>query len=301
MLTDKTINPEKVREFGSALHFKYSTALSVAKPMWSELAMEVPSTGSANTYKWFGDLPGIREWIGDRVINALGKFKITIENKPFENTVAIDKDDFEDDEHLGQSVIATAMGTQAAMFPDKLTYGLLKEGFSTKCYDGQNFFDTDHPVLDADGNTVSVSNSGGGSGKPWFLLDATKGYLPLIFQKRRAFSFQSFSNMQDFEVFKSKKFYFGTDGRMNVGFSLWQLMYGSKQPLNADNFKAARKEMSLFPKDGGEPLGITASVLFVGPSLVDEAEDLMKKKKVDGGDTNTLHNAIKIVVIPELG
>jgi phage major head subunit gpT-like protein len=50
----------------------------------------------------------------------------------------------------------------------------MKDGFSGLCFDGQPFFDTEHPVYpktDGTGDPESVSNIvGTGSGKPWFLL-----------------------------------------------------------------------------------------------------------------------------------
>ena len=56
------------------------------------------------------------------------------------------------------------LGQTAAEYPDTLTYGLLTNGFTAKCYDDQYFIDTDHPVTDANGVMQSVSNHGGGGG-----------------------------------------------------------------------------------------------------------------------------------------
>ena len=72
------------------------------------------------------------------------------------------------------------MGNNARRHPDELVFGLLKTGFSTNCYDGQNYFDTDHPVIGSDGAVKSVANTDGGSGAPWFLLDVSRGVRPII-------------------------------------------------------------------------------------------------------------------------
>ena len=41
------------------------------------------------------------------------------------------------------------------------------------CYDGQNFFDTDHPVGEQ-GSQETVSNVQTGAGPAWYLLDTTR-------------------------------------------------------------------------------------------------------------------------------
>jgi phage major head subunit gpT-like protein len=56
------------------------------------------------------------------------------------------------------------MGQAAVRHPEELVFSLLASGFTTACYDGQFFFDSDHPVTDADGNITMASNTGGGAG-----------------------------------------------------------------------------------------------------------------------------------------
>lgn len=136
----------------------FNNALTNAKPTWSKVAMKVQSTTSANDYKWMSTFPALREWIGEKVTKQLSAFSYTITNKPYEGTVEISRDDIEDDNFVGLGVQAKGVGNSAAMWPDKLVYKALNEGFSKVCYDGQYFFDTDHPVIDENGVTKSVSN-----------------------------------------------------------------------------------------------------------------------------------------------
>ncbi len=68
----------------------------------------------------------------------------------------------------------------AKRHPEELIFGLLKSGFATTTFDGQFFFDTDHPVTAADGSTSIVANTDGGAGALWFLLDTSRAMRPLI-------------------------------------------------------------------------------------------------------------------------
>ena len=54
----------------------------------------------------------------------------------------------------------TEMGRASAVHPDELVFALLKNAHATLCYDGQNFFDNDHPVyekVDGTGQSTTVS------------------------------------------------------------------------------------------------------------------------------------------------
>jgi len=97
----------------------------------------------------------MREWIGDKVVKVLEAFKYTIVNRSFEATVAVKRDDIEDDNLGIYGPQAQQAGWSAKQLPDELVFELINGGFKNDCYDGQYFFDTDHPVGD-----TSVSNKG---------------------------------------------------------------------------------------------------------------------------------------------
>lgn len=279
----------------------YTTALTMAQPQWSKLAMKVPSSNASNTYGWLGTSQQIREWIGDRVIQNLSEYDYTIKNKKFESTVGVQRDNIEDDNLGVYKPLVEQMGFNTAMFPDEMIFDLMLNGFTQKGYDGQNFFDTDHPGVDKDGNVISVSNSGGGAGNPWFLLDMSKPIKPFIFQERRPFAFKSFDDPNDKHVFMNDEFVYGVDGRMNVGYGLWQLAFGSKQTLDATAFEAAKKSMQLLTAENGKPLRIKPTVLVVGPSNEGAANEIVKKERLANGETNINLNTVEILVVPELG
>lgn len=281
----RVITPSLLDAIFQGYNFRFNDAFKGITPTWSKVAMEVPSSGSAENYGWLGQMPRIREWIGDRVINTLDSFGYQIKNKTFESSFALKREQIEDDQFGLFSPVAAEFGRSVALFPDELVYGLFSAGFATHCFDGQNFFDTNHPVKDANGNPTFVSNVQAGSGPSWFLLDTTKSIKPFIFQNRRKFEFVAKTNPQTSDqVFKTNEFIYGVDGRCNAGFGFWQLAYGSNAPLNRANFRAARQAMLTLKADFGRPLGINPSVLVCGPSLEATARDLFKSDflPVDG-------------------
>lgn len=278
----------------------FQKGLTSAQPMWQEIAMYVTSTSKSNTYGWLGKFPKLREWVGDRVINSIKEHGYTIVNKTYESTVGVDREDIEDDNVGIYSPIFEEMGRSVQIQPDELIYGLLSAGTSTLCYDGQNFFDVDHPVypnVDGTGTAVSTANydDNAGAGTAWYLLDTSRAVKPLIFQERRKPNLQAMNKLDDEHVFTSNEFRFGADCRRNVGFSFWQLAYGSRKDLTSDNLWAAVTAMRAFTADGGQKLGIKPTVLVVPTSLQKEATRLLNRE-LDSNSSNELKGMLKLVV-----
>lgn len=275
--------------------FAAAFAAMTPKVMWPTVAMEVPSTTRETNYKWLGNWPSMREWLGERVVKDLSAADYTIKNKTFEATVGVDREDIEDDNLGVYTPMIQGLAQSAATHPDQLVWDLLKSGFATPCYDGQYFFDSDHPVGGA-----SVSNTGGGAGTPWFLLDLSRPIKPVILQRRKQPEFVAMDRADSPEAFMRRQYMYGVDDRKNVGFGLWQLGYGSKQTLDATGYAAARAAMQAFKDDEGRPLGIMPTHLVVPPSLESAGRILLKNERNDAGASNPWFNTAELVVVPWL-
>jgi len=294
------INPQTLRALYTSFSTAYQRGFDGTAPLYQRVAQVVPSSTREQQYGWLNAIPGMREWIGDRVINNVSASDYTIKNKKYESTVSVNRDDIEDDNLGIYGALFEEMGRGAATLPDRLVWGLLKNGFATECYDGQYFFDTDHPVIGANGAVQSVSNSGGGSGSPWFLLDTNRVIKPVIYQKRREFAMTRKDRDEDDNVFNRGEFVYGVDGRCNVGYGFWQLAYGSKQTLNATNYAGARSAMMSFTRDYGEPLGVMPNLLVVPPALESAGRKLLNSELGAGGETNEWKGTAELLVVPWL-
>ena len=279
----------------------FQAGMESAELQWQKIAMEIPSSTKSNTYGWMSKIPGMREWIGDRVINNLAAHGYSIENKTWEDTVGIGRDDIEDDNVGVYRPIFKELGRSGAMLPETQIFGLLSQGTSQTCYDGQYFFDVDHPVYpnaDGTGTAESVSNynDGGASPKPaWYLLDESRAIKPLIWQNRRKLALKAMTKLDDETVFTSNQFRFGADCRGNAGYALWQLAYCSKAELNGDNLWAAITAMRGFKADGGQKLGIKPTTLVVPTDLEKEATRLLERE-LDANSSNELKGRLELVV-----
>lgn len=264
-------------------------------PDHPKIATTVPSGNRETDYAWLGNFPMLREWIGDRVVRALKAGQYSIVNKSFEATVEVDRDDIEDDNIGAYKPMIQQMSRNGTLHPDVLVFALLKAGFATACFDGQYFFDSDHPVGDA-----SVSNTGGGSGTPWYLLCTKQAIKPLLFQSRRPLELVAQDRPDDENAFMRKKYRYGVDYRGNVGYGLWQLAYGSKQALEATYYASARAAMMSLTNEAGVPLGIVPNLLVAGPTHEAAATALIKVPTLANGAGNPWYNTCELLITPWL-
>lgn len=140
---------------------------------------------------------------------------------------------------------------------------MLASGFTESCYDGLPFFSTDHPQTNTDGDESTVSNMQAGAEDAWYLLDTSRAVRPLIWQERDSYQFQSLASHDDSHVFLNDEYIYGVRARVNAGFGLWQLAFGSKEALTAENYAAARALMKNFRSENGRILGINPTTLVV--------------------------------------
>ena len=278
----------------------FQGGLSQAASQYKRIATFVPSSTREERYGWLNKMPGVREWMGDRVIHNVSESDYAIKNRSFELTIGVDRDDIEDDTLGTYAPLFQEMGMSVAAFPDQLVFPLLKAGFASNCYDGQYFFDTDHPVIDENGAEVSVSNSGGGSGTGWYLMCTKRALKPIIYQERKAFDFVALDNPDDPNVFRKKEYQYGVDGRANAGFGFWQFAYGSKQTLNAANYEIARTAIMEMKGDHGRPLGLVPDLLVVPPSLEGAGKGILQSQLINGGESNKWAGTAELMTSPWL-
>jgi phage major head subunit gpT-like protein len=295
----RVITPDLLAAAQRGFNTAFQKGFTGVKAMYTSVATVVPSNSSEETYGWLGDIPKLREWIGDRHIKSLSAKGYSIVNRKFEATIGVKRDDIEDDKLGLYGTRFEMLGNSAATHPDEITFELINAGFTTLCYDGQYFFDTDHPV-GKPGAEVSVSNMQAGAGATWILVDLSRPLKPFIFQKRRDYSFVAKEDGKTSDhVFMRDEYLYGTDARVAAGFGFWQMAFASKAALTADNLKAAYEAMTSFKDDEGRPLGIKPTHIIVGSTNTFEAREILLAEQI-AGTTNTVRNLVQVIEAPLL-
>jgi phage major head subunit gpT-like protein len=279
-------------------------------PLYKKLATIITSNTSTNTYGWLGQFPHLREWVGDRVIKDIKESSYAIANKLYEATLGVKRVDIEDDNLGIYRPLARAQADEVDAFFNRQIAALLVGGFSALCFDGQQFFDVDHPVypnVDGTGTVVSVSNYVGtltgesaDTGNPWFLLSLGAVLKPFILQQRTPPEMDEITDPRNDSVFIKDQFLYGIRYRGNFGYGFWQQAVASKAALTAANYAAARLRMQTFKRDGGDPMGIIPTHLVVDPTNEAAARALLELQFNSSGASNPHFHTAELIVSPWL-
>ncbi len=292
------INAGNLKTLFTAFKGHFQGGLGQVASQYAQIATIVPSSTGSEEYAWLGQVPNMREWVGDRVVHALATHGYTIKNKPFELTIEVPKPAIEDDQYGVFSPLFSEMGRSSAAHPDQLVFGLLANGRTATCYDGQAFFSTAHPVLNDKGKAVNVSNvddTGNGTNY-WYVLDTSRAIKPLIFQERKAPQFVAKDAPTDDNVFDRATFKYGVDSRCNAGFGFWQMAQSSNKAMTADNLWAAIQALEGRTGDNGRKLGLRSTLLVYPSTLEKDATKLLNNDLIiEGGVavTNELKGRLK--------
>ncbi|KQZ87204.1 hypothetical protein ASD64_07115 [Mesorhizobium sp. Root157] len=295
------INKSNLTNLNTGFKATFRNGFGAVALAYTRIATVVPSSTSIETYAWLGDFAGMREWIGDRHRKNLGVEGYTLANRLFEDTVEVPRTSIEDDQYGIFSPAIGMMATAAAEHPEQLVFvEALPGGFAAKCFDGQNFFDADHPVM-VNGEEVSVSNMQAGALSPWYLLCTKRPVKPFIYQDRVKPELIIHDDPATSEsVFERDKFTYGTRSRGAAGYAFWQMAFGSKADLTAANFEAARTAMMSLKGNNGRPLGIVPDLLVIPPSLEKKADEILSVQRLENGSDNPNYKKAEILNSPWL-
>jgi len=301
-MTTRVLTAGEIAAFNTTLKARFSKGLAVTTEEWKQLGKSINSNSASNTYAWLSQFPAFREWVGTRLHKAAKSQAYTVDNRKFENTLDIPREAFEDDNFGMYGDIAESYGQSVIDLKNDLMFSAVPAGFSSICYDGQYFFDTDHPMYpseDGSGVATAFSNMQAGILEPWVLLCTNRAPQPFYLQERIAAEFQAKNNAANSDgVFENDVFSYGGRWRGNAAYGFWQLAFGSKAELTEANFTAAFTAMMKFKGDGNRKLGIVPDILLVGPDNMAAAETLLKAVQKAGGASNTNYNKVKLVISP---
>jgi len=125
------------------------------------LSMLFTSDQDGEDYKWLGQTPVMREWIGGRNAKGFRDNGIRIDNLHFEATLEVLTKDLRRDKTGQVMVRIRELAQRTNAHWASLLSALIINGESTVAYDGQFFFDTDHSEGDSgvQSNDISIDIS----------------------------------------------------------------------------------------------------------------------------------------------
>lgn len=126
-----------------ALAYKSEQDQSVA----DKIATVINTTMPVQKYGWLGTVPPMREFLDERRPSGLSAYTVTIEDKVFESSIAVDRRAVEDDQLELIRLRVRDMAFRVSTHRHQMVVEALANGFAGIGYDGVSFFNTAHPTV----------------------------------------------------------------------------------------------------------------------------------------------------------
>jgi phage major head subunit gpT-like protein len=237
-----------------------------------------------------GTVGPLREWRGARIVQTIMRDAYRFTARKYEKTIAINRDDLEDD-NVGVYMPAIEMlGVQTRLWPDQQVHKMLET--NPKTYDGQPLFSASHPLPSG----ATASNYQAGGNDAWYLFDVSKPLKPMIWGERTAPDIVPRQDPADPHVFQFDEFLWGVRARGVAAPGFWQAAFKSKAALDSPNFEAAVTMMRTRADEQGENLGIEPTLLVVPPSREWDARRLFGRAVLNTGEENIHEGGIRWIV-----
>lgn len=149
----------------------FNMAFENAGTVYNEIATVLNGIGSRVEFKWLGDNPVMKKWLGDRFFNKLRAETVALVPEWYANGLEMSRDDFLDDGNLPLiGSRPSSLGEAAAWRMDQLVIDMYLGGFAGTLgltYDGQFLFDTDHTAESGGATSQSNLQAGAFSATTW--------------------------------------------------------------------------------------------------------------------------------------
>lgn len=139
------LNSTTIVAFKTKFDTEFNKAFELAQTNYEKAAF-VMNSGRVETvqHRWMAGIPGMREFVGARVINNIDSKGFAVTNKLWEDTISIRRVDLERDQWGIYTPLVGRIGSTAKQHRDKLVFELLSDCIAgaagTTCYDGSNFY-----------------------------------------------------------------------------------------------------------------------------------------------------------------
>lgn len=151
----KIFNTEMARAMA-----QFNNARSLSPGILS-VAMQNPSSASAEDYPWLGAMPIVQEWLGEVTAEEIQDYDYIIKNRDYVASVLISQNHIDDDQTGVLRTLSQQLASRIMRHPEKLIVEAIVNGDSNEAYDGVAFFSnasgarTIDNLLDGTGTTLA--------------------------------------------------------------------------------------------------------------------------------------------------
>lgn len=132
---------------GLRTEFELAYRSQVEDSIANTIATVVNTTQPVQKYAWLGAAPPMREFLDERRAQGMGSYTVTIEDKTFESTIAVDRRAIEDDQIDLVRLRVQDLASRVSQHRHQIVVESLLAGGTGIAYDGATFFSNSHPAF----------------------------------------------------------------------------------------------------------------------------------------------------------
>lgn len=146
---------------GLKTEFELAYRAKVEDSIANTIATVVSTTQPVQKYAWLGASPPMREFVDERRPQGMAAYSVTIEDKVFESTIAVDRRAIEDDQIDLIRLRVQDLANRVSQHRHQIVVESLLSGGTGIGYDGLPFFSNAHPTVGAatESNTTTAQLS----------------------------------------------------------------------------------------------------------------------------------------------
>lgn len=130
---------------GLKTEFEAAYRTQVDDSIADQIATVVSTTLPVQKYAWLGATPPMREFVDERRPSGMSEYVVTIEDKTFESTIAVDRKAIEDDQLDLIRLRIRDLASRVSQHRHQIVVQSLLGGGTGIGYDGSTFFNATHP------------------------------------------------------------------------------------------------------------------------------------------------------------
>ncbi len=131
---------------GLKADFAHAYRTELQSSVAESIATVINTTMPMQRYGWLGAVPPMREFVDERRAQGLNAHSVTIEDKTFESTIAVDRRAIEDDQLDLIRLRIRDLAFRVTAHRQQIVMEALAGGFDGIGYDGESLFSTSHPT-----------------------------------------------------------------------------------------------------------------------------------------------------------
>lgn len=123
----------------------FQGAFDQVNPDWERFTQRMTTTNDIESFAWLEGMPSVKLWVDDAQFETFSAAAWEVGHRKWQSGIVVKREDIVDDKLGNVLPRINDLGNVVRRHPGALLFQRLKAGDTSVCFDGEYFFDTDHP------------------------------------------------------------------------------------------------------------------------------------------------------------